>query len=144
MPYATLADVEAKNRSRKLGVNPNPSIQDVIEFLQTSSGEIDAILLQKGYSLPVPASGASAAWSVLRAANANGAWAQMEESAPSSSVKKEARNAYNESLKMLATAEMIVGIPKDVERARPRGPGISRPATTAKPNTPYFDRGMEF
>jgi hypothetical protein len=143
MGYATVSNVEARNRSRKLGVYPNPSVPDVIDFLEQSQSEIDGILEQKGYSLPIPTEGASIAWRFLTAANANGAWALMEESAPSSTSKKEARAAYNASLKMLETAQVILGIPKEIERTKPRGPGVSRPPTTAKGNEPYFSRFME-
>ena len=139
--YATVEEVEALNRSRTLGVGTNPTEEDVKLFLEQSAAEIDGLVSQKGYAIPIPTS-ATTAFNTLKAINAEGGLAKMEESSPSSSIKIDARNAYNKSLKMLESAEAIVGAPKDVDRVKPRGPGLTRPPTTALGNTPYFSRGM--
>ena len=53
-PYASVQDVESANRARVLGQGANPTQQDVEGFLEQIAGEIDSVLINKGYSCPYP------------------------------------------------------------------------------------------
>jgi hypothetical protein len=141
--YAGIADVEALNRAREIGKGNNPTASDVAFYLEISAAEINGIILQKGYQLPIP-SNATGALQMLRGINAKGAWYQMEEASPSSQNKENAEKAYQASLEMLRTAELLMSVPKETERTRPRGPGLNVPRAGNLESDPFFHRRMYF
>jgi hypothetical protein len=141
--YAQVPDVEALNRARIIGKGNNPTASDVAFYLEVIAGEINAVVLAKGYDLPVPTN-ATGALQMLRGINAKGAWWMMEDASPSSQNKTEAREAYDASLEMLRTAELMMLIPKETERTRPRGPGLNVPRAGNLESKPFFKRKMYF
>jgi hypothetical protein len=161
MSYASLADVQALNPARIYTASSQPASAHVAVYLDNRAAELDMILIEKGYSLPVPTT-ASSALLFLRKVNAQGAWADVEKGAPSSPLRDEAQKAYDDALKMLKAANTVLDIPKDQTRASPRGPGLTTPngvvATTFDPyagelygganqqdtGAPFFARNMTF
>lgn len=147
MSYASWPDVAALNKARKLGAGENPTEGDVQFYCENSAAEINAILLNKGYGLPIPAE-ATEALALLRKINAEGGLVQMEKASPTRDGKQltSAEASYAASLKDLREATEVLGIPKETGRSRPRGPGV----TTAPPSNdpcqtrPYFSRQMMF
>lgn len=138
MAYASLPDVAALNAARVYTASSQPATAQVGLFLDNKAAEIDSILVEKGYSLPVPYT-ASSALLFLRNLNAVGAWADVEVSAPSSQSRDMAQAMWSSSLQMLKAANTILDIPKDETRASPRGPGLTVPAgITDQPYDPYF------
>lgn len=164
MTYADVNDVQALNRARVIGQGDNPNESDVLFYLEVTAAEIDAILLDKGYQLPIP-SEATSAWNMLRRINAQGAAMEMEQASPSSRGADRYKKIYEESLAMLRTADLVMNVPKADGRAKPRGPGVTTPpgartnveyermeaevedGRLSEPlgfSIPYFRRGMRF
>lgn len=142
--YASVSDVEALNRARKLGVNNTPTADDVVVFLELRAGEINSILLNKGYSVPVDPTFAPAAFNLLRAINAKGAQLSVEESSPTAPNLDRVRKEWEGSLEKLESAAFSLDAPIDRERARPRGPGLTTPLPSTLESEPFFRRGMSF
>lgn len=124
--YATLGDVQALNAARNLTATSVPNSSQVAQFLQFSGAQIDSILVEKGYSLPVPTT-ATAALMLLERVNAQGGYAMTERSAAASPHADTAEKAYAAALEMLEAASTILDIPKSVARSSPRGPGLTVP-----------------
>lgn len=141
--YATPEDVEALNRARQYGVGKNPTKEDLVMYLEVTAGEINTILLNKGYELPIPAAAANAL-QILRGINAKGALMQAEKASPSAPNVDRVEKEYNEQLAMLRDAEFSLDAPQAHERARPRGPGLTVPVSTSIESAPFFRRGQEF
>lgn len=142
MPYALVADVEALNRARKLGVNNTPTVDDVALFLELRAGEINSILLNKGYSVPVDAALAPESFNLLRSVNAKGAQLSVEESSPTSPNLDRVRKEWEGGLEKLEDAAFTLDAPIDRERARPRGPGLTAPLPSTLESEPFFRRDM--
>lgn len=166
-PYCSVADVQALNFARTIGVGSNPGPSQVWTFINMTAGEIDAVLTTKGYSVPVNIASFPEAFAILNSANAKGAWAMMEYSAPNSIHAEAAKAAYDLALKLLSEAKFSLDTPTDVTRAQPRGPwatfqptgnvydptlaninqtgnGIVNSDGFSNPADPYFSRQMEF
>lgn len=141
MAYATIGDVQARNRARPITATSVPNASDVGAFLDMSAGDIDALLTQQNYQLPVP-TGAIAALSYLRSVNSLGAWAMTEQSAQSSIHARDATAAYERALRMLADAQVVLDIPRVDAVAMPRGPGVSSPHV-GQVQRGFFCRDME-
>jgi hypothetical protein len=122
--YAGASDVVAFNKGRVPGVGQNPSLTDIKFYLETVAAEIDGILIDKGYQLPI-ATNATGALLMLRRINAQGAALEVEQASPSSSHLERFRKAYEESIDMLKTADLVMNVAKSDERAKPRGPGVT-------------------
>ena len=140
--YASVDDVRALNRGRSISATSIPCASDVQVFLEMSTGEINALLTQKGYQLPI-ATGATAALGYLRSVNAQGAYAMTEKSSQSSIHIRDATAAYERALRMLADADTVLDIPRVDAIAMPRGPGFTTPHV-GHVITPRFRRGMRF
>lgn len=94
MGYATISHVQAFAPQRVFSATSVPNTSQVAQFLTERAGEIDALLLAIGYSLPVPA-GATVALAALERANALGAWADVEAAAPISDDVERAQKAWD-------------------------------------------------
>lgn len=130
------------NKARVIGQGNNPTLYDLQVYINMSAAEIDAILTNKGYSVPVSSS-YPAAVNFLNGINARGALALMEEASPSSINLDRAQKAYDDAKRMLVDAQSIMDAPKDVARAEPRGPGVTTPngvtpGCTLDPVTPWY------
>lgn len=142
MSYATISDVQGLNAARTIGASSTPNASQVGRFIDMTAAEIDSILVQKGYSLPIPTM-ASSALSYLSHVNALGAWQMTEQSSPNSPHLPLAVTMYANALKMLGDADQVLDIPKSAGRSAPRGPGFTVPPVGFVA-TPYFTRRMEF
>lgn len=101
MGYATLADVERLEAHRTFTPNSHPSKDDVIEFIETSSLELDAAMYSLGYGLPVSASSSPRGHALLVRWNALGADAQVQAAAAESKRRKDALQAWQSAIKAL-------------------------------------------
>lgn len=140
--YASVSDVEALNRARKLGVNNTPTADDVLLFLELRAGEMNSVLLNKGYAVPVEVADAPTAFNLLRAINAKGAQLSVEESSPTSPNIDRVRGEWEAGLAQLEDAAFTLDAPIDRERARPRGPGLTAPLPSTLESEPFFRRDM--
>lgn len=140
--YSSVDDVQARNRARVISPTSVPCASDVAVYLAMTAGEINALLTQKGYQLPVPTA-AAAAWDYLRNINSLGAWSLMEQAAQSSPHVKQAVDSYQQALKMLADADTVLDIPRVDTVTMPRGPGFTTPHV-GQVQKPYFRRNMRF
>lgn len=141
MAYALLSDVQAYNSARVYTASSQPATSQVGIFLDKTAAIIDSILVEKGYSLPVPTT-ASSALLLLSEVNALGAWARVESSAPASPMRDQAEAAWQNALAMLKLANTILDIPKTQTRAYPRGPGVTTPNRTV--DQPYDPFNCQF
>lgn len=122
------------------------------------AGEIDAVLTNKGYSVPVPPTYPEA-YNFLNNINAHIALHLMERAAPTSRILEHAAGSHQSMMQMLVDAETIMDVPKDVQRAEPRGPGVTTAGNVSDhayqptgpfgrtrdcSNAPMFTRSMEF
>jgi hypothetical protein len=140
--YASVADVQALAPTRKLGQGSNPTSEDVQIYLALTEAEINSILVNKGYAVPVSKEEAPQAFQLMRTINAQGAVAQLEASGGNGPNIKRTEGVYQASLKSLSEAREVMDAAQDVERDKPRGPGV----TTVEPspgNEPFFTRNEE-
>lgn len=140
--YATVGDVEALAPTRKLGQGNNPTAAQVLTYIELAEAEINAILVNKGYSIPVSKTEAPLAFQFLRRITAQGAVAQLEASSANGSDRDRTENVYQASLKQLSEAREIMDAPQNVERDKPRGPGVTHVIPTAE-NAPMFSRNEQ-
>lgn len=144
MAYCIAADVEALNRARKIGQGSNqPTAADVTVYIELAAGEIDAILINKGYVVPVPQTSVTAT-QLLRGINAKGALVLLEKASPAAPNIDRTEKEYELQLDKLRSADFSLDATQAVERTRPRGPGLTVPASTGLESEPFFRRGMEF
>ena len=137
MSYATPNDVQALNRQRVFGQGKNPTEDDVKTFLELSEAEINAILVNKGLSVPVVKAEAPAAYAYLRKVNAQGALMLMERSAGNGPNLESAENTYQQALSNLEKSQTVLDAPLNVARAEPRGPGVTQPNMPFAPGQVY-------
>ncbi len=167
--YCTVTDVQALNFARSIGVGSNPGVQQVGIYIQMVSGEVDAILAQKGYQVPINSASSPVSGALLNSISAKGAWAMMESSSPNSLNLDRAKAAYDEALKLLSDAKFTLpDAPRNMAISKPRAPwitthptgqvfdpslaaangqlgdGISNPTSSNNPANPYFSRQMIF
>jgi hypothetical protein len=156
--YATVSDVEALAPYRKIGEGNNPSQRDVEVILELVEAEINAILVNKGYQVPVEKAEAPLAFQFLRRIVAQGAVAQIEQSAGNGPNVERSEKVYQQSLKLIVEAREIMVAPQNQERDKPRGPGVtsvgpveeagatygSWESNPVNPLTPFFQRNLQF
>ncbi len=166
--YCSVADVQALNWARTIGQGSNPGVAQVQTYIEMAAGDIDAILVTKGYSIPVNVGSWPDAGRVLNAINARGAVAMMEEASPNSPNLDRALAAWEAAKKMLADAKFVLNADMDQARSEPRGPwitytptgqtydpmlqeiggcygdGMGGPAGLNNPALPYFSRQQRF
>lgn len=139
--YASVEDVQSLAVARKIGQGNNPTETDVETYLALSESEINGILVNKGYVVPVAES--TQALATLRRINAEGAVAKMEEAIANGPNQASSEARYQRSLQSLASAMTVLLAPKNIERSKPRGPGV----TNVRPpvgEEPFFTREDQF
>lgn len=141
--YATVADVESLNRARTLGTNNTPTAEDAQLFLELSAAEIDSILMNKGYVVPIETT-SKLANMLLCGINAKGAIVRVEKGSPTAPKLEQFEKEYEEELEKLRSAEFTLDAPQATERARPRGPGLTTPQASGLESSPFFSRSQEF
>jgi hypothetical protein len=145
MGYCTVDDVAALNKARAFDTGKNPTTDDVQKYIDMVAGDIDAVLVGKGYTVPVDTTTYPEAGKFLNGVNAKGAWAMSEASSPTSPNLKMAQAAWTAARQMLVDARQVMDIPLDTGRTSPRGPGLTRPPQPLYPgDRPFFRRHMEF
>jgi hypothetical protein len=142
--YASVADVQSLVPVRKFGQGSNPSGTDVQLYLELVEAEVHAILVQKGYAVPVAETN-TAAFALLRRICALGAVAQVEASAGNGPNIDRTRITYEAEKSRLEDAHFVMNAPKDEERAKPRGPGVTtvplpEDVETGEGVEPFFKR----
>ena len=125
MSYANASDVARLNRARRMGEGLNPTASDVGVYCELVGFEIDGILLNKGYNVPVPSTYAEA-FGYLRWLNAKGALVMMEEASPNSIILARATESWEHAREALRTARTVMDVPQEEARTEPRGPGVTR------------------
>ena len=123
--YVSVADVQALVPPRRFGQGTNPSNADVALYAELVEAEVNAILVQKGYAIPVVQAEAPQAFSYLRRVTLQGTVAQIEVSAGNGPAIDRTRAVYDKSLERLEKAKTVLDAPKDEQRAMPRGPGVT-------------------
>lgn len=121
MAYATVSHVQAKTIGRPTYTATSPVTDtQVIEFLEDTAVEIDAILRARGYTVPVPTT-ATSALRLLQNGNTLGAAALVEAAAPVPHTSAEyARKLWEEFQKMLWKGGLELDLAKDAGEALPR------------------------
>jgi hypothetical protein len=143
--YCTPSDVASLNRARVMGAGTNqPNASDVQVMINMVGGEIDALLVTKGYEVPVNTASYPEAAAYLNAVNAKGALAMWEAASPNSPNVDRAEKAWMEAKTALETAREVMDIPKDETRAGTRGPGVSPKPAYGYHDRPYFRRHQQF
>ena len=143
MAYASLSDIVALTAGRAFTASTIPNTSQVVGFLDQTAAVIDSMLVEKGYSLPIPTT-ASSALLLLRQINSLGAWAQTERAAQLSEQRDFSQQMWESSLAMLRAQSSVLDIPKNETRASPRGPGVTvapnTPAGAFDPNFPQYNQ----
>ena len=166
--YCSASDVASLNKARTIGAGNNPTVSDIDGYILMCAGQIDGILTNKGYAVPVNTASYPETAGLLGWANATGAWAMMEEASPDSPNIDRARQAWEQAKKMLSDATTVFDLPLNQARSEPRGPwitlqptgqvydpgltsvggqygdGMGGPAGQNSPQNPYFSRQMRF
>lgn len=160
MAYCDTDDVSALNKARTIGQGNNPTVEDLQVYINMAAAKIDAALVNKGYTVPIDPS-YTGAYNLLNSLNATGAVAIMERSAPTSVNLDRWEKEWEQGLENLIAADQVMDAPKDVQRAEPRGPGVTtapgvipghtispglpfRRGWDEQPGTPMFSRTMQF
>jgi len=158
--YCTPSDVAAMNKARIIGQGQNPTLTDVDTYILMAAGQLDAILVNKGYDVPVNTASYPETAGLLAWANATGAWQLMEEASPNSPNIDRAQAAFDAAKKMLADAKFVMELPMEQARSEPRGPWLTfRPtgatydpmldelhysSPTNDPRNSYFSRQQQY
>lgn len=161
MAYATASDVAARNKALVLGVGQNPTVSDVTGFIDQVATELDAILLNKGYTVPVdPAN--TEAYSFMGALNILGALVLTGEAAPTTPPALDRwRQDWERAKERLEQAKTVLDAPQDTQRIEARGPWLTSHPTGQtydplddivfgvqsacnNPANPYFSRQQQF
>ncbi len=133
-PYCSVLDVLARNAARTVTASSVPNIAQVQQMVIDAAAEINAILVNKGYLIPIISGSNPDAFAVLHSLNATGGWAMMELAAPNSTTKDAAAKAWEAAKTMLSDQAFVLNAPQDVLRTEPRAPWI-----TAQPSGRHFD-----
>lgn len=166
--YCTQAEVQALNMARPIGIGSNPGPSQVAMYIMMVAGEIDAVLTQKGYEVPVNVASWPSAGALLMSINAKGAAWMVEEAAPNSINVDRAKVAYDQALKLLSDAKFAMDADMEETRVETRAPfltyqptgrvfdpavsapggqsgdGISAGDSVNNPRDPYFSRQQQF
>lgn len=156
--YCDLADVLAREPMQTVTASTNPSISDVQGYIADACAQLNGILVNKGYEIPIVGASNPDAFALLHSLAVNGAWAQFAAAAPSSPNKDRAAAAWTAAQKMLGDAQFVLNAPQDIERTEPRGPWLTSFPTGetfdpmygrhfgrhGNPKNPYFSRTQRF
>lgn len=170
--YCGASDVASLNKPRAVAWNTpqNVTTSDVNGYIIMIAGQIDAVLVNKGYSVPVNTASFPEVEGLLAYVNAQGAAYMVEEASPhvEPGSADRVKAAFDAAMAMLESASFTLNVPVDVQRSEPRGPfitytppgrtfdptagggqfsgdGISRGGGChGNPADPFFTRGMRF
>lgn len=121
MGYATVADIERYNPARApFSAQTKPSATQVIGLIGDAQAEVETVLTQNGYAVPIPTT-ATVAYALTIAAVAQRAAYLVEQVAPTSNREQQYKTMSDQAMKMLLAAE-LPSLDKDGS-SLPRGPG---------------------
>ena len=136
--YCNTSDVASMNKPRAAAWNTanNVTTTDVNGYIMMISGQIDAVLVNKGYSVPVNTASFPEVEGLLAGVNAQGAAWLVEAASPQVNPEQVARAklAYDMAMAALEASKFSLGVPIDVQRAQVRAPYV-----TFQPTGQYFD-----
>jgi hypothetical protein len=136
--YCSASDVASLNKPRSVAWNTanNVTTTDVNGFIMMIAGQIDAVLVNKGYTVPVNTASNPDVEGLLAGLNAQGAAWLVERASPQVNPQQvtEAKLAYDTAMAALEMAKFTPNIPVDVARAQVRAPYV-----TYTPGGEYFD-----
>jgi hypothetical protein len=157
--YCSILDVQARSAARPVTASSVPNIAQVFGFIDDVTAEVNAILVKKGYQVPVVSASNPDAFATLHSVTTTGAWAMMEAAAPTSVNVDRAEKAWTAAKEMLSSTDFVLNAPMDVARSEPRGPWITTQPTgrvydpmfrpveggcRGNPQDPYFSREQQF
>lgn len=158
--YCSVLDVQSRNAARPITPSSLPNIAQVQQYIADTSAEINGILVNKQYLVPIISASSPVAFSLLHSLAVTGAHAITEAAAQSAPGKDAAARAWEAAKKMLGDAKFVLpDAPQDQARAEPRGPYVTaRPSGHTfdpmfgrdggpggqNPADPYFSRQMRF
>ena len=161
--YCTVPDVQALTPARVFGQGTNPTTADVQLYLELVEAEVNAVLVNKDYAVPVSEALSPMAYALMRRICLQGTVAQIEVSAGNGPNIDRTRAIYEKSLERLSEARTVLDAAKNDLRSKPRGPGVTTigqalsqqadennsgaaPGTgnANEPNNPFFTRGQAF
>lgn len=122
MSYATLADVQARDPSRTYTASSVPNATQVGMFILDTAAELDGILSSLQYAVPVSTS-ATVALGMLRGFNALGANCLVQEAAPTSRDRDQARELWEDCKKALRAGDIVLPDASADSGGLPLGPG---------------------
>lgn len=132
--YATPDDVARQAAGRRFDSHSKPTEAQVLEWLGQIAGVINSVMRGLNYELPIPADAAEAL-RTLQHGNALGVAAMVEQSAPTSERRAEARQWWKDWLEMLKDGSLeLDGVTKSGNVS------LGRANFAA---TPFFSRDME-
>lgn len=142
--YCSASDVASLNKARAAawGLNNMPNTTDVNGYIEMVAGQIDAVLLSKGYAVPVNTGSFPEAEGLLAYVNAQGAAYMVEEASPNSPNIDRVKAAFDAAMVMLESASFVLDVPVEEGRAQVRAPFV-----TFQPDSRTFDpyeRDTEF
>lgn len=158
-PYCSVLDVQARTANRPVTASSLPSIAQVQQFVIDAAAEINAILVNKGYLIPIVSASNPDAFALLHSANVTGGWAMMELASPQSINKDAAAKAWEAAKMMLSDQKFVLNAPMDQQRGEPRGPWVTTQPTgetydpmfghqfnrrDGNPANPYFSRQARY
>jgi hypothetical protein len=132
--YCTASDVASLVKSRVIGAGNNPTITDVNGYIQMISGQMDAVMLTKGYQVPVNVASYPEVTGFLSWVNAQGAAWMMEVSSPTSVEVDRLEKAFDNAMAMLTDGKFSMDVPVQQQRAEVRAPFV-----TYHPTGRYYD-----
>ena len=170
--YCSASDVASLNKPRAVAWNTagNVTTTDVDGYIMMIQGQIDAVLVNKGYSVPVNTASFPEVAGLLAGVNAQGAAWLAEAASPQVNPDQvtRAKLAYDMAMAALEAAQFTLDIPVDNDRAQVRAPyvtyqpqqctfdpqlhdtgwgyggdGIS-PGLTNLPQYPFFSKSQRF
>lgn len=134
--YCGPSDVASLNKARAQawGLENMPTVGDVNGYIMMVAGQIDAVLLSKGYAVPVNTGSYPEVEGLLAYVNAQGAAYMVEEASPNSPNIDRVKAAYDAAMDMLTAAQFALDVPIEEARAQVRAPFV-----TFDPPTRTFD-----
>lgn len=120
MGYVNATTVYARDTGRTFTATSRPATSQVGEFIEQTAAELDGILRQRGYTIPV-ATTATSALKLLEHYNALGAAAMIEQAAPTHGGKRDdAFKLWEECKKALMSGKVELDAGKDSTQTKPR------------------------
>lgn len=136
--YATASDVAELNRARVFTASSRPTASEVGRYLDLTAAELDGIIREHGYALPV-ATTATSALMLLAHGNALGAAWMVEQGAEVSDRLDMAYKAWQDFKKSVAAGVLALDDPADLTSGVPRS-GSSASAVFAWPTDSSVDQ----